>query len=50
VGGGNAAVEEGLHLTNFTEKVTLLVRGDKLNVSQFAIDKVNEPGSKVDVM
>ena len=42
-------MEEGLHLTNFAEKVTLLVRGDKLTASQVAIDKVTEPGSKVDV-
>jgi thioredoxin reductase (NADPH) len=49
VGGGNSAVEEGLHLTNFTDKVTLLVRGDKLTASQIAIDKVNQPNSKVDV-
>ena len=49
VGGGNSAVEEGLHLTNFTDKVTLLVRGDKLTASQIAMDKVNEPNSKVDV-
>jgi thioredoxin reductase (NADPH) len=50
VGGGNSAVEEGLHLTNFTEKVILLVRGDKLTASQIAIDKVNAPGSKVEVI
>jgi len=49
VGGGNSAVEEGLHLTNFTEKVTLLVRGDTLTASQIAIDKVNEPTSRIDV-
>ncbi len=49
VGGGNSAVEEGLHLTHFAEQVTLLVRGDKLTASQIAIDKVNEPGSKVKV-
>ena len=49
VGGGNSAVEEGLHLTNFTDKVTLLVRGDQLTASQIAIDKVNEPTSRVDV-
>ncbi|MBL8092053.1 MAG: FAD-dependent oxidoreductase [Anaerolineales bacterium] len=49
IGGGNSAVEEGLHLTNFAEKVTLLVRGDKLTASQIAIDKVNEPNSKVEV-
>ena len=49
VGGGNSAVEEGLHLTNFTDKVTLLVRGDTLTASQIAIDKVNESTSRVDV-
>src|SRR5688572_3744043 len=49
IGGGNSAVEEGLHLTSFAEKVTLLVRGDKLTASQIAIDKVNEPNSKVQV-
>lgn len=49
IGGGNSAVEEGLHLTNFAEKVTLLVRGDKLTASQIAIEKVTEPGSKVEV-
>lgn len=50
VGGGNSAVEEGLHLTNFTDRVTLLVRGDRLNASQIAIEKVNAPGSKVEVL
>jgi thioredoxin reductase (NADPH) len=49
IGGGNSAVEEGLHLTNFANKVTLLVRGDRLAASQIAIDKANEPNSKVDV-
>lgn len=49
IGGGNSAVEEGLHLTNFAEKVTLLVRGDKLTASQVAIDKVMESSSKVEV-
>jgi thioredoxin reductase (NADPH) len=49
VGGGNSAVEEGLHLTNFAEKVTLLVRGDSLTASQIAIDKISEPGSHVEV-
>ena len=49
VGGGNSAVEEGLHLTNFADKVTLLVRGDRLVASQIAIDKVNEPSSRIEV-
>lgn len=49
IGGGNSACEEGLHLTNFAEQVTLLVRGDKLTASQVAIDKINEPASRVKV-
>ena len=49
VGGGNSAVEEGLHLTNFAEKVTLLVRGDRLTASRVALEKVNEPNSRVEV-
>ncbi|HSG45571.1 MAG TPA: FAD-dependent oxidoreductase [Anaerolineales bacterium] len=49
VGGGNSAVDEGLHLTNFTEKVTLLVRGDRLTASKIAVEKVNEPNSGVEI-
>ncbi|HJR79262.1 MAG TPA: FAD-dependent oxidoreductase [Anaerolineales bacterium] len=49
VGGGNSAVEEGLHLTNFAEKVILLVRGDRLRASRIALDKVNEPTSRIEV-
>src|SRR5215217_1332371 len=49
VGGGNSAVEEGLHLTTFAEKVILLVRGDRLTASRIALDKINEPTSRVDV-
>ncbi len=49
IGGGNSACEEGLHLTNFAEQVTLLVRGDKLTASQVAIDNINQPNSRVKV-
>ena len=49
VGGGNSAVEEGLHLTSFAEKVIMLVRGDRLTASRVALDKVNEPNSRVEV-
>ncbi len=49
VGGGNSAVEEGLHLTHFAEKVILLVRGDRLTASRFAVEKVNEPNSRVEI-
>ena len=49
IGGGNSAVEDGLHLTNFADKVILLARGDRLNASQIAIDKVQEPTSRIEV-
>lgn len=40
IGGGNSAAEESIFLLNHVEKVTLLVRGDKLKASQILIDKV----------
>lgn len=49
VGGGNSACEEGLHLTKFTKKVTMLVRGGELTASQFLIDKVTQPDSGIEV-
>ena len=49
VGGGNSACEEGLHLTKFAEKVTLLVRGDKLTASQILIDKVTNPHAALQI-
>lgn len=39
VGGGNSAVEEGLFLTKFAKKVTLIVRGDQLTANKIANDK-----------
>jgi thioredoxin reductase (NADPH) len=41
IGGGNSAAEEGIFLTKFGSKVTLLVRGDKLSASKVIVDKVN---------
>ena len=49
IGGGNSAAEESLHLRRFAEKVTMLVRGDRLTASQIAIDKISEPGSRIQV-
>ncbi len=40
IGGGNSATEESVFLTKFVEKVTLLVRGDKLTASKILQDKV----------
>jgi thioredoxin reductase (NADPH) len=44
VGGGNSACEESLHLLRYAERVTMLVRGDKLNASQTLVEKItNHP-------
>ena len=39
VGGGNSGVEEGLFLTRFASRVTVLERGDRLRASQVLQDK-----------
>lgn len=49
VGGGNSACEEGLHLTKFARKVTLLVRGDHLTASQILNEKVTDPKSGIEI-
>ncbi len=44
IGGGNSAAEESMFLVKFAEKVTLLVRGDKLTASQIIQEKaLNHP-------
>ena len=45
IGGGNSAVEEGIFLTKFAKKVTLLVRGKELTASKVARDKIAEMSS-----
>lgn len=48
IGGGNSGLEEGLFLTQFTGKVTVIERGDALRGSKLLQDKVfNHP--KMDV-
>ncbi len=41
VGGGNSAVEEGLFLTKFADKVTLIVRGSQLTAGKTASEKAH---------
>jgi thioredoxin reductase (NADPH) len=40
IGGGNSGLEEGLFLTQFTDKVTVVERGDTLRGSKLLQDKV----------
>jgi len=42
IGGGNSAGEEGLFLTRFADKVTMLVRGPKMSASQYVLNKIAE--------
>lgn len=48
IGGGNSAAEESLLLTKFAEKVTILVRGDRLRASKIIQESVlNDPKIEV---
>src|SRR5207247_1770752 len=48
IGGGNSGLEEGLFLTQFTERVTVVERGDALRGSKLLQDKVlNHPKMEV---
>jgi thioredoxin reductase (NADPH) len=40
LGGGNSGLEEGLFLTEFAEKVTIVQRGDRLTANRLLQDKV----------
>ena len=40
LGGGNSGLEEGLFLTEFADKVTILERGDRLRANKVLQDKV----------
>jgi len=41
LGGGNSALEEGLFLTQFVDRVTIIQRGDRLTANKLLQDKVN---------
>jgi thioredoxin reductase (NADPH) len=41
LGGGNSGLEEGLFLTQFVDKVTVVERGDRLRGNKLLQDKVN---------
>jgi len=45
IGGGNSALEEGLFLARFAEKIRIVQRGPELSASQLLQDKVFEHGN-----
>jgi thioredoxin reductase (NADPH) len=42
IGGGNSGLEEGIYLTQFTDTVTIVERGDRLRGSRFLQSKVRD--------
>jgi thioredoxin reductase (NADPH) len=49
LGGGNSGLEEGLFLTEFVEKVTVVQRGDRLTANRLLQDKV-QAHAKMEVL
>lgn len=49
VGGGDSAVEEGMYLTQFANKVTIVCRGDTLRAQQLLQDRMYE-NDKIEVV
>ena len=49
VGGGNSGVEEGLFLTKFATKVTILEAGDRLRASHLLQEKAASKAPKVEI-
>ena len=49
VGGGNSGIEEGLFLTKFASKITVLEVRDRLGASQILQDKVAEHSDMIEV-
>jgi thioredoxin reductase (NADPH) len=45
IGGGNSALEEGLFLAGFAERIRIVQRGSELSASQLLQDKVFEHGN-----
>jgi thioredoxin reductase (NADPH) len=49
IGGGNSALEEGLFLSQFADKITILNRGPQLSASRLLQDKVNGKPQKFEI-
>lgn len=50
VGGGDAAIEDAMALTKFTDKVTILVRGSEFRASKIMQKRITDNSDKVKVM
>jgi thioredoxin reductase (NADPH) len=48
VGGGNTALDEGLHLLNYASRLTFVTLGDSFRASQILVDELSRQGDKVE--
>jgi thioredoxin reductase (NADPH) len=48
VGGGNTALDEGLHLLKFASRLTFVTLGDTFRASQILVDELGRQGDKVE--
>ncbi len=49
VGGGNTAVDEGLHLLKFVRQLTFITRGSGLRAEAVLLEELDQHGDKVEV-
>ena len=47
VGGGNTALDEGLHILKFARHLTYVIRGDRFRAEQILIDDLRKQGDRV---
>jgi thioredoxin reductase (NADPH) len=50
VGGGNTAVDEGLHLLKFVKRLTIVQKGDRLTATPFLVEELGKHGDRVEVL
>jgi len=50
VGGGNTAVDEGIHILQFASKVTFVLRGEDFRAEQILLDELHAHGDRVAVL
>jgi len=50
VGGGNTAVDEGLHLLKFVKRLTIVQNREQLTATPFLVEELNKHGDRVEVL
>lgn len=50
VGGGDTAVDEGIHILKFADRVTFVLRGEAFRAERILLDELEEYGDRVTVL